>query len=98
VASNLLHPHQLDSVAAAKPSAATIRPPKPSPTLTHELPILAQLKPEFYTYGRMDSVSKMARSADSMMLRMPLISKWFAEVALLFTSWESEPTKQSMSN
>jgi hypothetical protein len=75
VANNLLHLHQAGSVVVAKLSAAMTPPLKPSPTLTHELLILAQPKPEFYTCGRMDSVSKMARSADSTTLRMPLTSK-----------------------
>jgi hypothetical protein len=72
---NPLQPHQLVSVAVAKPSVATTPPLKSSPTPTHEPLILAKPKPEFYISGRMVLALKMVPSADLTTNEMPLIFK-----------------------
>lgn len=73
-AANLLQLHHPDSVAVAKPSAATIPLLTPSPILPHGVKTPSRPKPEFYTSGRTASVSKMAHSADSTMPGTLLIS------------------------
>lgn len=64
--------HHPDSVAVAKLWAAMKPLHKLFLILTHKLRTQAQLRPAFYTSGKMASVSKMGLYADSTILRMLL--------------------------